>query len=122
MAFIKNGYRYHTKYDDFWNIPLGSFQHVGDNALSLVQNLANAPELDKPNEQPFGKITFFDFFGWFMVSYNDTLAIILNLLGIIVSLVAFVQCFHGFELSKWFINAFVFYANFTEKKWSKYQI
>lgn len=100
MAFIKNGYRYHTKYDEFWNIPLGSFQHVGDNALSLVKNLANAPELDKLDEQPFGKVTFFDCFGWFMISYNDTLAIILNLLGVLISLVVFFQCLHRFELSK----------------------
>lgn len=103
MAFVKSGYRYHTKYDDFWNIPLGSFQHAGDNALSLVRNLANAPELSKLDEQPFGKVTFFDIFGWFMVSYNDTLAIILNLLGILISLVPIVQCFRDFELSKWFV-------------------
>lgn len=98
MAFVKSGYRYHTKYDTFDNIPLGSFQHVGDNALFLVKSLANAPELGTLEEQPYGKPTYFDVFGWFMVSYSDTLAIILNLLGITISFVAFAKCFKDFEL------------------------
>ncbi|ENN70647.1 hypothetical protein YQE_12592, partial [Dendroctonus ponderosae] len=45
MAYYKDGYRYHTKYDGFDNIPLGSYQHGGDNTLALVKYLANAPEV-----------------------------------------------------------------------------
>lgn len=98
MAFINNGYRYHTKYDGFSNIPLGSFQHAGDNTLSLVKNLANAEEIDDLELQSKGKVIFFDFFGVFMISYNNTVAIILNVLVAAVSLAAFAKAFKDFQL------------------------
>lgn len=40
-----NGFIYHTKYDRIDVIPRGSIQNTGDNVLSLVRALANAPEL-----------------------------------------------------------------------------
>lgn len=46
MAYIFNGYVYHTKYDRINAFPRASFQHTGDNVLSLARALANAPELD----------------------------------------------------------------------------
>lgn len=98
MAFISNGYRYHTKYDGFSNIPVGSFQHAGDNTLSLVKDLANAEEIDDLEQQSQGKVIFFDFFGVFMISYNSTVAIILNVLVAVVSLAAFAKAFKDFEL------------------------
>lgn len=105
MAFFKNGYRYHTKYDGFENIPLGSFQHVGDNTLSLVKSLANAPELYDLDNQSFGKVTFYDIFGWFMVSYNQTLALVLNLCVSIISVFAFVKFFRDFKLGNIILQA-----------------
>lgn len=98
MAFINNGYRYHTKYDGFLNIPLGSFQHAGDNTLSLVKNLANAVEIDELDQQIEGNVIYFDLFGVFMVSYNNTIAIVLNTLVSAVSLAAFIKAFKDFEL------------------------
>lgn len=98
MAFYKNGYRYHTKYDDFKNIPLGSYQHVGDNTLSLVRNLANAPEVSDPVPTP-GKIVYFDILGLFMVSYTTLVATILNSLTVIVSISIFFYSIFDFKLS-----------------------
>ncbi|KAJ3649732.1 hypothetical protein Zmor_021456 [Zophobas morio] len=97
MAFFKNGYRYHTQYDDFEHIPLGSFQHVGDNVLSLVRSLANAPEVASPKSDP-GKVVFFDFLGLFMVSYTQTVASVINLCVVVFSFVIFVLSIHRFKL------------------------
>ncbi|KAJ8924322.1 hypothetical protein NQ315_007115 [Exocentrus adspersus] len=89
MAFYKNGYRYHTKYDDFKNIPLGSYQHVGDNTLSLVKSLANAPEVSEPVPTP-GKTVYFDVLGLFMVSYTTFTAKIINFITVVISISVFI--------------------------------
>lgn len=99
MAFYKNGYRYHTKFDDFKNIPLGSYQHVGDNALSLVRNLANAPEVSEPVPTP-GKIVYYDVLGLFMISYTTVVAAILNSAAVIISFSVFLYSIVQFKLSK----------------------
>lgn len=46
MAYIFNGYVYHTKYDRVNIFPRQSLQHTGDNVLALARELGNAPELD----------------------------------------------------------------------------
>ncbi|ERL85028.1 hypothetical protein D910_02451 [Dendroctonus ponderosae] len=69
MAYYKDGYRYHTKYDGFDNIPLGSYQHGGDNTLALVKYLANAPEVAEQNGS-IGNSVYFDVFGLFMIAYR----------------------------------------------------
>ncbi|KAF7287971.1 hypothetical protein GWI33_000031 [Rhynchophorus ferrugineus] len=96
MAFIKDGYRYHTSYDD-GDFPLGSYQHAGDNVLSLLKDLANSPELyDKiPSE---GKSVYFDVFGLFFVNYTTTLASAINIVAIGLSLVVFIYSFIKFKL------------------------
>lgn len=100
MAFVDNGFRYHTKFDGFSNIPLGSFQHAGDNTLSLIRNLAEAPEIDDLEEQSLGKVTFFDVFGLFLVSYNNTINIVINVLVAALSILTCVKAFRDFELGK----------------------
>ncbi|XP_060528272.1 endoplasmic reticulum metallopeptidase 1-like isoform X4 [Cylas formicarius] len=87
MAFFKNGYRYHTKYDDFSHIPHGSYQHVGANALSLVKNLADAPEL---SQSAPGKAVYFDIFTWFLVSYTNSAGVIINVAIVVLSVGVFV--------------------------------
>lgn len=97
MAFTKNGYRYHTKYDDFEHLALGSFQQAGSNALSLITNLANAPEISNPKSNP-GKVVFFDFFGLFMISYNQTTAQVVNLIVVALSVIVFGLNLYAFKL------------------------
>lgn len=98
MAFVDNGFRYHTKFDGFSNIPLGSYQHAGDNTLSLVRNLAEAPEIDDLEAQSMGKVIFFDVFGLFLISYNNIISIVINVLVAALSIFAFVKAFRDFEL------------------------
>nr|CAH7768334.1 unnamed protein product [Callosobruchus chinensis] len=84
FAFYVNGYRYHTKYDDFENIPSGSYQHVGDNLLHLVNSLSRAPELSEDVPTP-GKMVFFDFLGFFMVYYTTSIATVMNIAAVLTS-------------------------------------
>ena len=37
IAYMKNGYVYHTKYDTEDRIPRGSIQRAGDNLLAVIQ-------------------------------------------------------------------------------------
>lgn len=99
MAFIKNGYRYHTKYDQYSCIPLGSYQHVGDNTLYLVNSLANAPELYEsvPTE---GKALYYDFLGLFMISYTNFVGRIINFVTVVISLVTFLYSMFSYKLGK----------------------
>lgn len=78
FAFIKNGYAYHTKFDNVENVTPGSIQHEGSNILSLVETLAS---LDYNRiEYTDEKMVFFDVFGWFMIIYTETAARVINIL------------------------------------------
>nr|XP_022904542.1 endoplasmic reticulum metallopeptidase 1-like [Onthophagus taurus] len=75
FAYIKNGYRYHTKYDDFTNINDGVYQRSGDNILSLVTSLSEAEEIslqEKTDGQNDQGAVFFDVFGLFVIYYKKT--------------------------------------------------
>lgn len=86
MAFIKDGYRYHTDYDGLSNIPLGSFQHVGDNTLSLIKALSNAPEISDQINPDSTNTVYYDFFGLFLVSYSENVGTFINLTTVIISI------------------------------------
>lgn len=49
MAYIFNGYVYHTEYDRVNIISKESLQNTGDNVLVLATSVANAPEMDDPD-------------------------------------------------------------------------
>uniref|UniRef100_A0A1B0CV17 FXNA-like protease n=1 Tax=Lutzomyia longipalpis TaxID=7200 RepID=A0A1B0CV17_LUTLO len=87
MAYSYNGYVYHTKYDRFETIHKGTFQHTGDNVLALVKGMANSLELDVNAELPTGPVVFFDFMGWFMISYTEVVGMIINSLIVILLIV-----------------------------------
>ncbi|XP_066140903.1 endoplasmic reticulum metallopeptidase 1 [Euwallacea fornicatus] len=98
MAFIKNGYWYHTKHDRFSYIPFGSYQHVGDNVLYLLKSLSNAPEVSQPLNAE-GKVVYFDVFGWFFVYYTNFIGQIINVSTVMLSLVVFIYCLFSFNLA-----------------------
>uniref|UniRef100_A0A1Y1MHI6 FXNA-like protease n=2 Tax=Photinus pyralis TaxID=7054 RepID=A0A1Y1MHI6_PHOPY len=99
FAYDRNGYRYHTSFDDFENIPNGSYQHGGDNALALIRYLANAPELANIHGQIRESVVYYDFMGLFMVSYSGSTIIILNVLVSILSLAVALKSFYDFNLA-----------------------
>ena len=77
MAYFKNGYVYHTKYDDIEHINMGTLQRAGDNLLALVSHLA---ELRWPTSRSFDDpIVFFDFLGVKMITLSNESWHILNL-------------------------------------------
>ena len=69
MAYFKNGYVYHTKFDDIQQISLGTVQRAGDNLLALVSRLAS---IEWPSERdPKDTVVFFDYLGLFMISFSN---------------------------------------------------
>ena len=78
MAFISNGYVYHTKYDNAEGIPSGSIQRAGDNVFNLIKSLVNSPYLEEPAEYKHGNLVFFDILGTFVVHYPKRLGVLLN--------------------------------------------
>ena len=49
MAYVANGYVYHTEYDTIEQIDEGTVQRAGTNLLAIVKNLA-AMQLDRKME------------------------------------------------------------------------
>lgn len=78
LAFIENGYIYHTKYDTADRIPTDSIQRAGDNILGVLQYLASSPLLADSSEYRHGNLIFFDVFGLFMVYYPALVGTIIN--------------------------------------------
>ncbi|KAF5270864.1 hypothetical protein FQA39_LY08309 [Lamprigera yunnana] len=98
LMFYRNGYKYHTRFDDISNVPLGSIQHIGDNLLKLVRELGNAPEISNPWMQTSGKIIYFDVMELFMIYYTETIAVIINISVSVLSVVVALRNFHSFGL------------------------
>lgn len=94
FAFAKNGYVYHTKYDNMDYIPDGSIQHAGDNILGLILKILEAQELSDGNSVGASgdtntiRAVYFDFLGIVMVNYSVAVSSIMVKLIIIISLVS----------------------------------
>lgn len=86
MAFIDNGYVYHTDQDDMSNVDLGSVYRAGENVLAVARALAVRPTFPKAWNFPAQQV-FFDFFG-FHVSYSLLYGQSLNLM--VCAVVSFV--------------------------------
>ncbi|CAH1774986.1 unnamed protein product, partial [Owenia fusiformis] len=84
VAYVSNGYVYHTKYDDPDRIPPGCMQRGGENLLSSIKALASSPYLAEPGEYRHGTMVFFDFIGYFLVLYPERMGIILNSMTVLV--------------------------------------
>ncbi|XP_036344798.1 endoplasmic reticulum metallopeptidase 1-like [Rhagoletis pomonella] len=88
MAYIFNGYVYHTEFDRFNVLAKGSLQNTGDNVLSLARSIANAPEMDNPTGYESGTVIFYDFIGWFILYYSINTSIIINGIACLGAIVA----------------------------------
>lgn len=78
MAYITNGYVYHTTHDTEDIVSDNTLQHTGDNVLALVRALANAPELKDTESHMGEEAVFFDFINAFMIYYTKREAVIIN--------------------------------------------
>ncbi|KAF6035759.1 hypothetical protein EB796_005923 [Bugula neritina] len=86
IAYVYNGYIYHTKYDQPKYIPPGCIQRGGENVLGIITNLANSEKLSDPGDSRLGKMVFFDVLGFFMIHYPLRLGEIINCATILAAL------------------------------------
>ncbi|XP_044301792.1 endoplasmic reticulum metallopeptidase 1 [Varanus komodoensis] len=78
LAFIENGYIYHTKYDTADRILTDSIQRAGDNILGVIKYLAKSDKLARSHEYRHGNMVFFDVFGMFILAYPARVGTIMN--------------------------------------------
>ncbi|KAH0628316.1 hypothetical protein JD844_009273 [Phrynosoma platyrhinos] len=78
LAFIENGYIYHTKYDTADRILTDSIQRAGDNILGVLKYLATSDKLARSHEYRHGNVVFFDVFGMFVLAYPARVGAIMN--------------------------------------------
>ncbi|XP_078532047.1 endoplasmic reticulum metallopeptidase 1 isoform X2 [Lissotriton helveticus] len=78
LAFIENGYIYHTKYDTPDRILTDSIQRAGDNILGVLKYLATTDELAHSSEYRHGNIVFFDVCGLFVLVYPARVGAVIN--------------------------------------------
>lgn len=82
MAFVQNGYWWHTEFDTAERITKGSLQRAGENVYSTLNHLLKSPYLEKPAEYADRKTVFFDFLGLFVIIYPLSIAHLVNMLTI----------------------------------------
>ncbi|XP_029469763.1 endoplasmic reticulum metallopeptidase 1 isoform X2 [Rhinatrema bivittatum] len=78
LAFIENGYIYHTKYDTSDRILTDSIQRAGDNILGILKYLATSDKLANPSEYRHGNMVFFDICGLFVFAYPIHVGTVMN--------------------------------------------
>uniref|UniRef100_A0A672J8I3 Endoplasmic reticulum metallopeptidase 1 n=1 Tax=Salarias fasciatus TaxID=181472 RepID=A0A672J8I3_SALFA len=80
LAFIENGFIYHTKYDTANRILTDSIQRAGDNILAVLKHLVMSEKLADSSEYRHGNMVFFDVLGVVVVAYPARVGTILNYL------------------------------------------
>uniref|UniRef100_A0A8B9K7S0 Endoplasmic reticulum metallopeptidase 1 n=1 Tax=Astyanax mexicanus TaxID=7994 RepID=A0A8B9K7S0_ASTMX len=78
LAFIENGFIYHTKYDTPDRIHTDSIQRAGDNILAVLKHLVMSEKLADSSEYRHGNMVFFDLLGVVVVAYPARVGTILN--------------------------------------------
>ncbi|XP_019319285.2 endoplasmic reticulum metallopeptidase 1 isoform X1 [Panthera pardus] len=78
LAFIENGYIYHTKYDTADRILTDSIQRAGDNILAVLKYLATSDVLPSSSKYRHGNMVFFDVLGLFVIAYPSRVGSIIN--------------------------------------------
>ncbi|KAG8455174.1 hypothetical protein GDO86_001390 [Hymenochirus boettgeri] len=86
LAFIENGYIYHTKYDTADRIHTDSIQRAGDNILGVLQYLATSSQLADSSKFRHGNMVFFDVCGLFVLSYPARVGTIINYITAVTAL------------------------------------
>ncbi|XP_063241668.1 endoplasmic reticulum metallopeptidase 1-like isoform X2 [Bacillus rossius redtenbacheri] len=86
FAWSSNGYVYHTRYDDVYQIPLGTLQRTGDNVLALVLTMTSGHHLANTHFYKEGNLIFFDFLGLVVIRWSELVGFLVNSLGVGIAL------------------------------------
>ncbi|WAR23339.1 ERMP1-like protein [Mya arenaria] len=78
IAYITNGYVYHTQNDKTRYIQPGCVQRGGETLLALLKKLSSSSHLIDPGEDKHGTMIFFDFVGYVMIFYPQSVAVMIN--------------------------------------------
>ncbi|KAF4099004.1 endoplasmic reticulum metallopeptidase 1 isoform X2 [Onychostoma macrolepis] len=87
LAFIENGFIYHTKYDTPERIHTDSIQRAGDNILSVLTHLLMSEQLADSSAYRHGNMVFFDLLGVTVVAYPARVGTIINLLAAVATVI-----------------------------------
>ncbi|XP_035377303.1 endoplasmic reticulum metallopeptidase 1-like [Electrophorus electricus] len=85
LAFIENGFLYHTKYDTTDRILTDSIQRAGDNILALLKHLLMSEKLADSSEYRHGNMVFFDVLGVVAVAYPARVGTIINYMAVMAT-------------------------------------
>ena len=100
LAYVANGYVYHTNYDTPAAVTPGSIQRAGDNILAVAKSIVNSPFLVDPGEYRHGAMVFFDFLGLVMVHYPERIGVVLNIVTGVVAVLCLLKRFIQFPAKK----------------------
>ncbi|KHJ92280.1 peptidase, M28 family [Oesophagostomum dentatum] len=92
IAYTKNGWVYHTEFDEEWRIDAGAVQRAGENILAVVRAILKSPYLvQAASFDEANKWVFYDVVGLFTVYYTVTIGQLLNYgaCAVVAALVAF---------------------------------
>ena len=93
IAYVTNGYVYHTSHDLPEAITPGSVQRAGENLLGMLTRLSQSPLVADPSGDQHGAMVFYDFLGLYMVLYPQRIGWILNSLIAAITFVCIVLKF-----------------------------
>jgi hypothetical protein len=79
FAFIGNVNNYHTPDDNFENVDMRTLQHHGENMLGLARTLGNIDF----EEQPTGRVVYFDLLGTKVVWWPANWSVGMSLIGLL---------------------------------------
>uniref|UniRef100_A0A0K0ECQ0 FXNA-like protease n=1 Tax=Strongyloides stercoralis TaxID=6248 RepID=A0A0K0ECQ0_STRER len=87
IAYVQNGYWWHTEFDQAKRITPGSLQRAGENILSTVKELIYSPYFNNPAHYEDKKFVFFDILGITTIVYTMNTAYYLNWSLIMIALI-----------------------------------
>ena len=93
IAYVSNGYVYHTTRDLPEAITPGSVQRAGENLLGMLIRLSQSPLVADPSGDQHGAMVFYDLLGLYLVLYPQRIGWILNSLVAAVTFVCIVLKF-----------------------------
>ncbi|CAJ0951410.1 unnamed protein product, partial [Mesorhabditis belari] len=88
IAYTKNGWVYHTEFDEEWRIEPGAIQRAGENVLAVVKRILSSPYLRQAATFDEGnRWVFYDVVGLFSVYYSISIGQILNFGAVVATFV-----------------------------------